>query len=52
MSEQAAAQAEIAKLQRILGKKTLENEFFKEAVVLAAEKKQIACSPLLPVYGQ
>ncbi len=47
-SELAAARAEIAKLQRVLGKKTLENEILKEAVEVAAEKKWIACSPLLP----
>ena len=44
-SELAAARAEISKLQRILGKKTLENEILKEAVELAAEKKLIARSP-------
>ena len=37
--ELAAARAEIAKLQRVLGKKTLENEILKEAVQDAAEKK-------------
>ncbi len=47
-SERAAARAEIAKLQRVLGKKTLENEILKEAVEYAAEKKWIARSPLLP----
>src|SRR4051812_44555334 len=47
-SELAAARAEIAKLQRVLGKKTLENEILKEAVEIAAEKKWIARSPLLP----
>lgn len=47
-SELAAARAEIAKLQRTLGKKTLENEILKEAVEYAAEKKWIARSPLLP----
>ena len=51
-SELAAARAEIAKLQRILGKKTLENEILKEAVEYAAEKKWIARSPLLPKDGQ
>ncbi|OJX13209.1 MAG: transposase [Burkholderiales bacterium 68-20] len=44
----AAARAEIAKLQRVLGKKTLENEILKEAVEIAAAKKWIARSPLLP----
>lgn len=47
-SELAAARAEIVKLQRILGKKTLENEILKEAVEYAAERKWIARSPLLP----
>ncbi len=46
-SELAAARAEIAKLQRVLGKKTLENEILKEAVEIAASKKWIARSPLL-----
>ena len=44
----AQARAEIAKLQRVLGKKTLENEILKEAVEVAAAKKWIARSPLLP----
>ena len=47
-SELAAARAEIAKLQRILGKKTLENEILREAVEFSVEKKWIARSPLLP----
>ncbi len=34
----AAACAEIAKLQRVLGKKTLENEILKEPVECAAAK--------------
>ena len=37
-SELAAARVEIAKLQRVLGKKTLENKILKEAVEYAAEK--------------
>ena len=51
-SELVAARAEIAKLQRVLGKKTLENEILKEAVEYAAEKKWIARLPLLPGDGQ
>ncbi|MBB1603810.1 transposase [Variovorax sp. UMC13] len=51
-SELAAARAEIVKLQRVLGKKTLENEILKEAVEYAAEKKWIARSPLLAGDGQ
>jgi transposase-like protein len=38
VAELAAARAEIAKLQRVLGKKSLENEILKEAVKYAAEK--------------
>lgn len=37
-SELAAARAEIAKLQRVLGKKPLENEIVKEAAECAAEE--------------
>ena len=44
--------SELAKLQRVLGKKTMENEILKEAVEYAAEKKWIARSPLLPGDGQ
>ena len=51
-SELAAARAEISKLQRILGKKTLKNEILKEAVEYATEKKWIARSPLLPGDGE
>lgn len=46
--ELAAAGAEIAKLQRVLGKKTLDNEILWETVDYAAEKKWIARLPLLP----
>ena len=51
-SELAAARAEISKLQRVLGKKTLDNEILKEAVAYATEKKWIARSPLLPGESQ
>lgn len=44
-SELAAARAEIAKLQRVLGKKTLENEILKEAVEYAAEKSGLRARP-------
>ena len=47
-SELAAARAEIAKLQRILGKKTLENEILKEAVEFAAEKSGLRARPCCP----
>jgi transposase len=47
-SELAAARAEIAKLQRVLGKKTLENEILKEAVEYAAEKSGLRAHPCCP----
>ncbi len=46
-SDLAAARAQIAQLQRLLGKKTMENEILKEAVEIAREKKWIVRSPLL-----
>lgn len=45
-SELASTRAQIAQLQRMLGKKTMEAEILKEAVELAREKKWIARSPL------
>ena len=47
-SELAAARAEIAKLQRVLGKKTLENEILKEAVEYAAETSGLRARPCCP----
>ena len=41
-----------ATLQRVLGKKTVENEILKEAVEYAAGNKWIARSPLLPGDAQ
>ena len=38
----------IRSLERVLGKKTLENEILTEAVKLAHEKKLISRMPLLP----
>ena len=46
--ELAAARAEIAKLQRVLGKKTLENEILKEPVQDAAEKSGLRARPCCP----
>jgi transposase len=51
-SELAAARAQIAQLQRMLGKKTMEAEILREAVEVAREKKWIARSPLLDKDGQ
>lgn len=45
-SELAAARAQISQLQRLLGKKTMENEILKEAVDIAREKKWLLRSPL------
>jgi len=50
-SELVAARAEIAKLQRVLGKKMLENKILKEAVEYAAEKK-VDCSLALVAQGR
>jgi transposase len=48
----AAARAQIAQLQRMLGKKTMEAEILRETVELAREKKWIVRSPLLDKDGQ
>jgi transposase len=47
-SQLVAARDEIKRLQRVLGKVTLHNDILKEAVEIAAEKKWIARSSLLP----
>ena len=47
-SELAAAIKQIRELQRLLGKKTMENEILKEAVEYGRAKKWIAHAPLLP----
>ena len=47
-SEVLALQKQIRELQRILGKKTVENEILKEAVKIAHEKKLISRLPSLP----
>lgn len=51
-SQLAAARAEIVRLQRVLGKKTLEAEILREAMEVAAAKKWIARSPLLQGAGR
>ncbi len=45
-SELAAARAEIAKLQHVLGKKILENKILNEAVEIAAAKNAWSASHL------
>ncbi len=47
-SEAKQLKARIRELERVLGKKTLENEILKEAVKIAREKKLISHVPLLP----
>ena len=47
-SEVKKLQAQIRELERVLGKKTLENEILKDAVEIAREKKLISHVPLLP----
>lgn len=41
----------VRELERVLGKKTLENEILREAVKYAREKKLISRQPLLGVEG-
>jgi transposase len=46
-AEVLALQRQVRELQRVLGKKTLENEILREAVKVAHEKKLISRLPLL-----
>ena len=47
-SELSDALKQIRELQRLLGKKTMENEVLREAVEVAKSRKWIARSPSLP----
>ena len=47
-AEVRALQKRIQELERVLGKKTLENEILREAVKVAHEKKLISQLPSLP----
>ena len=47
-SEVRALKAKIRELERVLGRKTVENEILKEAVQLAHQTKLISRMPLLP----
>jgi len=47
-AEVRALEKRIAELERVLGKKTLENEILREAVKIAHEKKLISQLPSLP----
>jgi transposase len=50
-SELNDALKQIKELQRLLGKKTMENEILKEAVEVMKSRKWLAHSPLLPGDG-
>ena len=50
-SEVKALERRIRELERVLGKKTLENEILREAVKVAHEKKLISRLPSLPDEG-
>ena len=50
-SEMRASRAKIRELQRLLGKKTEENEILTEALEIAREKKLISRLPSLPKGG-
>jgi transposase len=45
-SEYRALQHQVRELQRLLGKKTLENEILRDALALAQPKKRLLRSPL------
>jgi transposase len=47
LSELKELRAQVRELQRLLGKKTMENEILKDAVRIAREKKLISRVPLL-----
>ena len=47
-AEVRALEKRIRELERVLGKKTLENEILREALEIAQEKKLISHLPLLP----
>ena len=50
-SELKKAEARIRELERLLGKKTMENEILKEAVELSREKKRLSQRSLPPKGG-
>src|SRR3974390_1793994 len=50
-AEVRALERRIQELERVLGKKTLENEILREAVKVAHEKKLISQLPSLPDEG-
>ncbi|EFF77305.1 transposase [Achromobacter piechaudii ATCC 43553] len=51
-SELSEALAQVRELQRLLGKKTMENEILREAVDVMKSRKWIARSPSLPEDDQ
>lgn len=51
-SELSEALAQVRELQRLLGKKTMENEILREAADVMKSRKWIARSPSLPEDDQ
>lgn len=47
-AEVRALEKRVRELERVLGKKTLENEILREALKIAQEKKLISHMPSLP----
>jgi transposase len=50
-SEVKALEKRIRELERVLDKRTLEDEILREAVKVSHEKKRISCLPSLPDEG-
>ena len=50
-SEVKWLEKQVRELERMLGKKTMENEILREALNKADQKKQISRLPLLPKSG-
>lgn len=51
MSEVTALRKKVAELERVLGKKTMENEVLRAAVEIARKKKLISPAPLSGIEG-
>jgi transposase len=50
-SEMKSLKARVRELERLLGRKTMENEILKEAIEVGREKKLLSRSPLLKLDG-
>lgn len=51
LGEMKQLQAKVRELERLVGRKTLENEILREAVKIAREKKLISAKPLRGIEG-